>query len=331
MTEITTLANNKLVIRMSESGHCVRALTAQYSGKYEDVKRPIPTWLEEAANEGKMHEIWIKAQMRDNFDVFDEQLELKIEQDNFILLGHIDGKCVNLETNTPIELLEIKSMSEYEFQRWMHGKFEAFPQYASQLACYVTATGLNDVRYIVKNRSSGYKDINILNDNFPVAENYDKILRKCEAIYQHLQDNTLPEVEYNGTSLECKRCFYDKLCIPPAEDLVFLDDGQLRSATIKYREAVTKMEEWKQIIDEQKKIFRNQLEKARIKKFTSNWLAVQLIEVKPRIDYPKKNLLSVFTEEELRGCESVKEGYSFLRIDDKQDEKMEYKKAELDD
>ena len=331
-----TTDKGKLIIRMSSSGHCIRALTAELSGKYEDIARPEPVWLAESATEGNMHEQWIKNQLfKDGFSVFDEQLELKIEQPEFILLGHIDGKCQNMREDVKniIELLEIKSMSQFEFQRWQKGKFDEFPYYASQLACYVTATELNDVRYIVKNRSSGYKDINLLNGltlngkPYQIKEVYDR----CNLVAYHIEHNTLPEVEYDGSSLQCRRCAFDKLCITDTNDLAELaNDSTLIECANKYRESVVKLEELENTINEQKAIFKSHLLATGIKKprILCNNLAVQLVDVRPRINYPKKAMMQFITGDELLSIAEPKEGYSFVRIDDKLSERMEYKKDE---
>jgi hypothetical protein len=313
--------NNKLTIRMSESGHCVRALVAKYSNQYQNIERPAPSWLQEAADEGNMHELWIKDWLRSQgYNVFDEQLELKLEYDNFILLGHIDGKCAFVDENYNVELLEIKSMSEYEFQRWMRGKFEEFHNYKSQLSCYVTATGLDNVRYIVKNRSSGYKDVNVLK-KLDVSDALDNVLRKCEKVHECLTDGTLPECDYDSTKLECRRCSFDQLCIPTlTPNKILASEADLITATASWRSGEKLINEGESLQKIAKLQFKQQMEAAEIKKFQCNNLAIQLIDVKASVMYPKKNLLSKFSEEELQGCEEIKKGYSFLRIEDKNKE-----------
>ena len=319
---------------MSESGHCVRALTAQKSGKYSNIAKTPPVWLQTSADEGKMHEIWIREELRKkDFSVWGDQEELKLEYPEFILLGHIDGKCLPPTSSFPhTELLEIKSMSEYQYQRWHRGKFAEFPQYASQLSCYATATELSYIRYIVKNRSSGYKDINVTGssemlDNFNIVDEFDKVITTCNTIVDCLEHNKLPEVEYNGASLECRRCAYDKLCISDVDELnlsTLINNKELIECTNRYREALQKMDEWKSKRDEEKQVLKKQLLSAGLKKMTCNQLAVQLITVRPRVDYPKSKLVTFFTLDQLAPAASIKDGYEFLRIDDKMSEKLEY-------
>jgi hypothetical protein len=281
-----------------------------------------------------MHEQWIKDDLRKKgFVVFDEQLELKIEQPEFILLGHIDGKDIPSPVlETFAELLEIKSMSQFEFQRWQHGKFEEFPYYASQLSCYMTATELNNVRYIVKNRSSGYnKDVNLIHNEFSTFLSIAEVYNRCNLVAYHVEHNTLPEVEYDGSSLQCRRCAFDKLCITDTDDLAELaNDSTLIACANKYRESVAKLEELENTISEQKAIFKSHLLATGIKKprILCNNLAIQLVEVRPRINYPKKAMMQFVTADEMLSIAEPKDGYSFVRIDDKLSEKMEYKKED---
>jgi hypothetical protein len=325
---VPTTDKGKLIIRMSESGHCVRALTAQKSGKYSNIAKAPPVWLQTSADEGKMHEIWIRNELKEKgYEVWGDQEELKIEFPEFILLGHIDGKCTPPLLPLKI-LLEIKSMSEYEYQRWHRGKFAEFPQYASQLSCYMTASDLTNVLYIVKNRSSGYKDWNDLDlNNFPMDAEFNKVIDKCHHIIDCLEHNKLPEREYDGASLECRRCAYDKLCISDIDELnlsTLINNKELIETTNRYREALLKMDEWKSKRDEEKQVLKKQLQSAGLKKMTCNQLAIQLITVRPRVDYPKSKLVTFFTLDQLAPAASIKDGYEFLRIDDKMSEKLEY-------
>ena len=138
---------------MSSAGKCPRALSAQRLG-YEST--PAPEWLEKAAKEGNRHEGWIRDDLRlDYTAIYDDQKEITLDYPSFTLVGHPDGI---IDNNGQKMLLEIKTMSQYEFDRWMKGKFEAFPQYADQVTCYMEATGLSQCLYVVKNRSSGYID-----------------------------------------------------------------------------------------------------------------------------------------------------------------------------
>lgn len=328
-----TTESSKLIIRMSGSGDCPRAMTADLSGKYKFTERAKPSWLETSAEEGKKHEIWIKEELEDKgFCVFDEQLELRIEFPEFILLGHIDGKCNHEDKPWINELLEIKSMSEYEFQRWARGKFSQYPYYASQLACYATATELQNIRYIVKNRSSGYKETLQLNwDTFPVKEEFTKVVNNCKMIVDCIDHDKLPEIEYDGDTLQCRRCSFDKLCIRETSDLqTIINNKELIEATTRYREAIEKVEEYEELVKIQKDIFKTQLEASGISKIMCNQLILQLITVKPRVDYNKRKLISLATGEQLLQSAVQKEGYTYLLVSDKTKEKMAYKKNEED-
>ena len=116
---------DKPIYRMSSAGKCPRALSAIRLG-YEP--EAAPEWLERAAEEGNWHEDRIKQGLREGdgettkLDVYDEQLELTLEYPSFTLIGHIDGKVRNIpyyfNVNAPEnKLLEIKTMSQFEFDR----------------------------------------------------------------------------------------------------------------------------------------------------------------------------------------------------------------------
>src|SRR3972149_4120415 len=144
---------NKPIYRMSSAGKCARALSAE---RLNFPAEQVPEWLEIAAREGNKHEEWIKEELTtEGFNIYDEQIEVILEYPAFTLIGHIDGKtrdAGNYRLNN--RLLEIKTMSQYEFDRWMKGRFIEFPAYAAQITCYMKATELTGVLYLVKNRSS---------------------------------------------------------------------------------------------------------------------------------------------------------------------------------
>jgi len=112
-----------LTFRASESGKCPRALTAKYLD-YEAI--PAPDWLERSAKEGKWHEERIIAELvAEGYEVSESQFECFRRFPEFVLTGHIDG----IASKDGVEyLLEIKSMSQFEFDRWMRGNFIEFPQ-----------------------------------------------------------------------------------------------------------------------------------------------------------------------------------------------------------
>lgn len=185
--------DNRIVFRMSSAGQCPRSLSAEYLGYKPEAK---PDWLETAADEGRWHEERLVQEINTgNIVIKDRQLAVKIEQPNFMLLGHIDGKIdtiSNIGFVPHTRLLEIKSMSQYEFDRWMKDKWTGFPEYADQIACYMQATGLSETAYYVKNRSSGYVDKDIIRlediacDDCDFGQRLIVIFDKLETVAAHI-------------------------------------------------------------------------------------------------------------------------------------------------
>jgi len=310
---------NKPIYRMSSAGKCPRALCAGRLG-YE--AEPAPPWLEMAANEGNWHEDRIKNQLREEgFEVFDEQLEISLEYDKFILLGHIDGKVLEgMEEQYSIGtlLLEVKSMSQYQFDRWMKQGFDGFYDYAAQLTCYMKATGLDKALYIVKNRSSGYESRIVIQK--PPAR-LDDIIAKLDNIEDWIDKNIEPGVreelypaEFNPNSLECKRCDYKQYCAPDIEELLAVDELNLNNAVSKFREGKKAEATGQELINEARDTFEQHTLATGIDKWRFSGLGISLIHVH-RESYSKKLLEATVPAHLLEPSKEIKD-YDQLRIDD---------------
>jgi len=302
------------VYRMSSVGRCPRALSAIRQG-YTPESSPV--WLETAAEEGKWHEQRIKDELRaDDIAVYGEQQEVILEYPDFVLLGHIDGIVNDHGTE---KLLEIKSMSQFEFDRWMRDGFAGFHQYADQLTCYMHATGLEECLYIVKNRSSGYEnrqtikapsDMAIIEDKIKAIEDY-----LARWIDPGARDGTYP-ADFDPNSLECRRCEYKSLCAPEQKELTPIEEAGLRAATEDWRRGKALVAEGQELVDKAKEIFEVHTKATGIDKWRFAELAIVLIKVKESLAYPKKKLLETFTEEQLKPASEIKLPYEYIRIDD---------------
>ncbi len=293
---------------MSSVGDCPRALSAE---RLDYPCEAAPDWLERAAEEGKRHEIWMKEQLAaEGYEVFDEQLELTLDYPNFTLVGHIDGK---VRKNGKIQLLEIKSMSQYEFDRWMKGRFEEFTTYAAQITCYLKGTGLQEFLYLCKNRSNGYIDRNLITK---APANFDDILAKLNHIEDCVMIGTLVDTEYLPDSLQCRRCNYKSLCVPEPKIFNTVTESVLLEASENWRKGKILEQEANNLIDYAKQIFLTQTNASGQRKWRFNELAIVKIEVKESETYPKKKLLEVFTAEQLEPAKEIKLPYSYIRIDD---------------
>ncbi len=305
---------------MSGVGDCPRALSAERLGYPCEA---APDWLERAADEGKKHEIWIKEQLKtEGFTVTGEQLELSLDYPSFKLVGHIDG--IIYEDNKNPKLLEIKSMSQYEFDRWMKEKWSGFQSYAAQISCYYKAINqywsqtVDGIYYMVKNRSSGYIDKATLAE--PPAD-FDEIIKKIEHVEECVAIGVLVETEYNTDSLQCKRCFYKTLCVPEPKVLSAVDEKTLLAACEKWRTGSLMEDEGAQLVKEAKETFRTHTEVTGQKKWRFNELTISKVEVRESVTYKKENLLKLFTEEQLKPASEIKLPYSFIKVTDLQEEK----------
>jgi len=299
---------NKIVFRMSSAGTCIRALSAEYLGYEPETK---PDWLQTAADEGKWHEERLVQQIstdKSNTIVHERQLEVKIEQPAFTLLGHIDG-MLNIRPqilkNSYNRLLEIKSMSQYEFDRWMKGKFNEFPEYADQIACYMQATGLNETAYYVKNRSSGYIDKAIarLTDtafgDWTFAERIVIIFDKLETVAKHVAQKELVPAVCDMSSLQCRRCFYKYLCIKTKEDMTLQEEPVLHLAANNWREGKKLEKASQELIEASKKAFEEHIIASKLQSMRFEELAISNVEVK-----------------EHKVPARLQKAYNYIRIDD---------------
>ena len=240
---------DKTIYRMSSAGHCPRRLSARRLGQEST---PAPVWLETAAEEGRWHEGRIVDELRhEGWIVGGQQQELIIEKEIFNLTGHIDG-IANKDGET--YLLEIKSMSQFEFDRWMRGRFTEFPAYADQVTCYMTAMGLNKVFYVVKNRSSGYKDISFQEGT---PSDMDVILQKLYGVELATQAGQMIEANFDPMSVECRRCEFKHLCVVKAETLEPATLAALEKAADLWRAGDSHKKQGESLIAEGKAILEN--------------------------------------------------------------------------
>jgi len=299
---MTTQIADKPIYRMSSAGKCPRALSAEHLG-YEPA--PAKPWLEQAAEEGRWHEQRIVDELRaDGYRVFDQQLEVKIEYPDFILLGHIDGKVAD---DSGVRLLEIKSMSQFEFNRWMRGRFDAFPGYADQLTCYMSATGIDEALYVVKNRNTGYIDRMTIKG---IVSDPKAIVTKLAEVEYHVAQGNLAPAEFDPQSIQCQRCNYQHLCVTKPEPTE-VDIAQLDKAVDQWRRGKQMADEGKVLMENADLTLGNYAARLDTKRFIHNDLVVQLIHTR-RESYSKKKLLETFTAEQLAPALEVRE-YDQLR------------------
>lgn len=305
---------DKPIIRMSAAGHCPRAISAELLGYQPE---PAPAWLEMAAREGEWHEDRIKRELRaERYYVHEEQQEVSLDFPSFRLIGHIDGKVAyedGLKPGQEWKLLEIKSMSQFEFNRWVKGGFKEFYPYAAQVSLYMEATGLDKCLYIVRNRNTGYTDRRVLIQ--PPLALCEIIDRLTEAVNRAL-GLQLAEGHYDPESLECRRCGFKDLCIPEPREINLQTRAHLDSATEDWRRGKALIEEGTELVNRARECFEEQTRAIGYERWRYNGLSISLVDIKESVIYPKSKLLKVFTPEQLEPAAEVRPGYSQLRITD---------------
>jgi hypothetical protein len=200
------------IYRMSEIGHCATRITAIRLGKLPQKFSQI---MEDSADEGNWHEERIMNKLTNGelplpkfgkvkAIIHDRQQEQKLEDAGWILLGHIDGRATLPNGIGLVETgIEVKSMSQYQYDRWIRGKFGEFPEYAQQLSCYMTITKL-PFFYLVKNRNYGNLDISFI--QIPPVDIKDTVY-KINCIDNAIADGKLFHwKEFDENDIECSRC-----------------------------------------------------------------------------------------------------------------------------
>jgi hypothetical protein len=215
---------------MSSSGHCARRLGADLLG--EDASG-FPAWLQTSADEGNWHEARLKNEMRElGCQVTDEQLELRVSRSGYESVGHIDGSLLitssllasplwtihyidSSKSDVDLQnkhLLEVKTFSFLEHQRWIAEGFDGyFKAYAAQHTMYRNALGERGISYLAtKDRSGGARNLYIIGKD-PLS--IDDIWTKLDEVAQCVEQGDLPKREFDHDSLECRRCNVKAGCL----------------------------------------------------------------------------------------------------------------------
>ena len=136
-----------LTIRGSEVGMCPRYLSIKALGG--ELEAP-PGWLQKIFDGGKDQEgeaiVWLEEKYGE--PVVDQQREVRFEESNVCIVGHIDGIQGD-------KLVEIKALGEQKRSALEQGGLEALSQYLHQVFAYACGLGAEDdpvsgVRFVVK-------------------------------------------------------------------------------------------------------------------------------------------------------------------------------------
>jgi hypothetical protein len=293
----------KFSFRSSSAGKCPKALWAE---RNKIKGEPKPAWLQDSADEGTIQEAIVKTKLRKiGWEISEDEfckkckaqfgddrkgIHVEITYGNITVFGHMDGTATKDNIK---RILEVKTMSQFEFDRWIKNKFDAFPAYASQLTTYMEAYGLNRALYAVKNRNNGHLDITLI-DSAPL---------KFEDVLRNLALSTLekiPEREPDFNTFECRRCSFKKvLCTKTKEQMVVQNASELDTACQMFRDGTVEIEKGNAKINQAKAILLEHTIAVKMKKYIYNDLAISLTERNYK-GYNAKKLEELFTAKQLK-------------------------------
>ena len=198
--------NGTWAFRASACGICLRALTAARLGYME---APPPAWLLKVAQRGCEIELSYKDHRRKSgVQIVAEQVEIRtpVPGTNATIVGHIDG----IEVDKRPYLLEVKSMSEKQFTKWMIFRFEEFSNYLAQISVYAWAIKL-PVKYVVIPRHLGIEHANISyfsrDDIIKFGGGIDKVFDRIRKVEEWAKKRELPDCDSDSSY-----CRFDYLC-----------------------------------------------------------------------------------------------------------------------
>lgn len=225
------------VYRASSVGRSLRCLSAARQG-YDPL--PPPDYLVEAAEAGNRYELIAKTRLRSmGYVVAGEQGEIDYRvSDTALIRGHLDAAhCLSPGDETS-RILEVKSMSQRVFDKWLSYGFERFPEYAAQVTSYMYAQaqrrgreGYLEAVYAVINRATDDMDVRIITE--PPAD-ISQIEQKVLLVENFAELQQLPVC--TGSQYQCD---YNYLC--DKNEIVFEEveegtEAMLKSLGDEYRE-----------------------------------------------------------------------------------------------
>ena len=199
------------VYRASSVGRSLRCLSAARQG-YDPL--PPPDYLVAAAEAGHAYEGIVKSKLRARgWKIGGEQGEIDFEViPGVVIRGHLDGRhCIQPDDPTD-RMLEVKSMSQNVFDKWLLHSFDKFPEYAAQLTIYMHAEAQNrgwdsppEATYAVINRKTDEMDIRTIKE--PPMK-IQEIIQKVALAERMAEMHTLPVCD----SASQYNCPYNHLC-----------------------------------------------------------------------------------------------------------------------
>lgn len=126
----------------------------------------------------------------------------------------------------------------------------------------------------------------------------------------HCQITGTDDYSYSKDYPQCQQCSYSKSCQAK------FDESMLEEAYQIYMEAIKTLEEAQNAVDFARARFQQEATDNDILKYQYKHLVVSRVYYAPSVTYPKKNLLKVFTKEQLEPAAEHKDGSWQTRITD---------------
>jgi len=158
---------------------------------------------------GELIEDQAISDLRDaGFILHSQQKEVKIEDGDITLLGHIDGIIEGLKESAKPHLLECKSANEKSFKALRKSGYEAWNEkYKAQIHIYMTLLKLDRCLVWVENKN----DSSIYTERINV--NKDFAVKTLERVFKSIRQDDPPERSCPSMSwYEAKWCRYREVC-----------------------------------------------------------------------------------------------------------------------
>ena len=162
--------DGRVIYRASSVGQCVRALVASGLGEVALFGADRKALLERSADEGNLHEDAVRSKLEgEGWTVHSTQDEIDVPViPGVFLRGHTDGVISKPGVTVSDQaLLEVKSMSTKQFDKWIKKRFRDFPKYAYQISAYMKGYPGLDAYYVVKRREDGLLDRTVIPHSTP--------------------------------------------------------------------------------------------------------------------------------------------------------------------
>lgn len=319
--------------RISEIGSCPKKITLSAIG----TEGKVPNWLADSAEEGNWHEKRIKEQMRkagytikesevcpvclNQFNEERKGIHVKYEHnssedsvENYGLVGHLDGQATHPEfTQGKTFGLEIKSMSQYEYDRWFKEKWEGYLSYAWQVSAYMHIINAPFI-YVIKNRNIGSKTQFIIDNPIIEWKEIDTKLRDLARWINTMEKTPYP-ADFNSDSLECRRCKFNSLCVPEPKILEPVQKERLDKAVSDWNLGKKMEQEAESLISSAEETFITHCKVTTENKWRYSGLSIAYNPTPTdRTTYPKERLLTLLSQEQLDSIAKISEVKPSIRI-----------------